>query len=315
MEDAPLYSNLAKGPENNNAYWVYTNDNVRLRVGLWSAPKNLQNKGTVFLFPGITGYIERSGLTAIELNKLGYSSFVIDWRGHGLSDQVSKNNKVAHITSYSLYQNDVEAMISAAEELNLPKPWFLLANSMGACIGLRTISRVNPFTSCIFIAPMWGINMNMLQRIAAWPISWAFHNFGKGDNYAPNYNDQTYVSRTDFKDNNLTSNPEIYKHLITLSEHLPQLQRGGPSMSWLYQSLLECHNLKKIRSPDIPTLVIRPEIDDVIDTKAIDNRMDRWISSLSHTIKLSKHDMLMEKEEVRSIIFKKVTEHFTLNTL
>jgi lysophospholipase len=57
MTDAPLYNDLAQGPEGGRAYWVTTSDAVRLRMAVW--PKG--EKGTILLFPGRSEYIEKYG--------------------------------------------------------------------------------------------------------------------------------------------------------------------------------------------------------------------------------------------------------------
>ena len=309
MKEAPLFSDIAEGPNNAKAFWTQSNDGVRLRVAMWYPDQS--SKGTVFLMPGITGYIERSGRTATKLIKQGFTTFAIDWRGHGLSDAISENAKAAHAVSFLDYQNDVTAMVAAAEELDLPKPWHLLANSMGACIGLRAIIEGMPISSSIFVTPMWGIKMSAIQRCAAWPISWIFQILGKGQNYAPGYNDQPYVLKTDFLNNNLTSSPETYKHLRKLAKSLDDMQRGGPSMGWLHQGLLECRRLSKLPHPQTPSLVLRSSSDDIIDNAAIDARMESWSAGNLEIIQDSKHDMLMEIPNISDSVISKACNHFS----
>ncbi len=46
MDNAKFYSEIADGPSQGAAYWVHTDDNVRLRVGIYRADKD--RKGTIF---------------------------------------------------------------------------------------------------------------------------------------------------------------------------------------------------------------------------------------------------------------------------
>ena len=85
MESAPFFSTIADGPEDGAAWWLNTEDGVRIRVGLWNrdAPS-----GTVLLFPGRTEYIEKYGRTARLLADRGLATLAIDWRGQGIADRL-----------------------------------------------------------------------------------------------------------------------------------------------------------------------------------------------------------------------------------
>ncbi len=57
---------------------------------------------------------------------------------------------------------------------------------------------------------MWGIKMSAVQRIAAWPLSWAAKALGQGHRYVPGERGNIYVLETAFEDNNLTHNADMY---------------------------------------------------------------------------------------------------------
>lgn len=69
------------------------------------------------------------------------------WRGQGLSHNFLLNKKVGDVTNFAEYQNDVEALIDAAENFDLPKPCFILSPSMVGCITLRAVCRKLGFMS------------------------------------------------------------------------------------------------------------------------------------------------------------------------
>lgn len=308
MEQSPFYSELAQGPVDGAAYWIYADDGVRLRVGLMTSKK--ERKGTVFLFPGRSEYIENYGRTAAELDKLGYAAFAIDWRGHGLSDRLTENSMTGHVTRFSDYQNDVAAMVKAAEELVLPKPWYLLGHSMGACIGLRAMIEGLPVTACAFTSPMWEIKMSPIERCAAWPLSWAAQALGQGHRYVPSVKRQTYVLSSPFKGNKMTHDPDMYQYWINQAQALPDLLIGGPSMGWLHEALKECRSLSKLDSPDIPCIAFCADNDQDIDIRAIQNRMERWSNGNCRLIQNSKHELLLETPEIREEVVAKMCKLF-----
>ena len=67
---APFHADLADGPPGGRAVWLRTADEVRIRAGLWRGG----DKGTVFLLPGRTEYIEKYGRAAGDLVCLLYTS-------------------------------------------------------------------------------------------------------------------------------------------------------------------------------------------------------------------------------------------------
>ena len=244
MEQAKFYGDIAEGPASGNAYWIETDDGVRVRVGTYDS--EAEAKGTILLMLGRFGYVERYGRVAKTFAEKGYSTAIIDWRSQGLSDRMAPDPQAGHIVSFSDYQKDVAAFLKAAEELQLPKPYFLVGVSMGACIGFRAMLDGLPVAASAFISPMFGIKMSTIQRIAAWPLSWAFQKLGMGQKYVPGESGAIYVLETPFENNNLTHNNAMYDYWVKQAQAAPELQIGGPTMSWLHEALAECRRLSTV---------------------------------------------------------------------
>lgn len=308
MEEAPFSLDVAEGPPNGRAYWVVADDGVRLRVALWetdSAPI-----GTILLFSGRSEYIENYGRTAIDLGKFGFATFAIDWRGHGLSDRLIDDQLKGHVARFTDYQKDVAAMVKAAQELDLPKPWYLVGHSMGACIGLRSVMEGLPVQACAFTSPMWQIKMSKLELLAAWPLSWAAQAIGKGQIYVPGVKQQTYVLSTGFEGNKMTHDPEMFGYWVNQAKTLTDLPTAGPTMGWLYEALKECRSLSKRPSPDIPCAVFCADKDEDIDIHAIQHRMEHWSSGSCELFENSKHELFLETPDIRSSVIAKICDLF-----
>jgi len=306
MQIAPLYTQIAEAPKNGEAYWIHAEDGVRLRVGLWQSTS--PPKGTVLVFPGRTEYIEKYGHTVSDLQKLGFTTFVIDWRGQGLADRIAEDPLVGHVVDFTDYQKDVVAMLKAAKELDLPKPWHLVAHSMGACIGLRAAIGGLPVSSCVFTGPMWKINLPAIKRAAAWILSWAAQVHGKGHIYAPGTDGKSYVLNTPLEDNRLTNDPKMYQYFTNQAMTLMDHQIGGPSMSWLFQTLKETRALSRMQSPKIPCIVLCGEQDEVIDIIAVQDRITCWHNGKLEMIQNAKHDLLSETPPTREKVLTAILE-------
>ena len=309
MEEAEIYSDIAEGPASGNAYWIETDDSVRVRVGAYQS--EVEAKGTILLMLGRFGYVERYGRVAKTFAENGFSTAIIDWRSQGLSDRMSSDPQAGHIESFSDYQKDVAAFIQAADELDLPKPYYLVGGSMGACIGFRSLLDGLPDAATAFISTMFGIKMSAIQRIAAWPLSWAFQKFGIGQKYVPGENGEIYVLETPFEKNNLTHNSAMYDYWVKQAQAAPELQIGGPTMSWLYEALAECRRLSTVPSPIIPCITFCGELDQLVDNASIKRRMAQWPNAEFSMIRNAKHDVLTEIPEVGGDVMTQIFDFFT----
>ena len=308
MTAAPLEHDIAESPRHGMAYWIESTDGVKLRVGAWKA--NNIDRGTVFIFPGRTEYIEKYGRTISGFEKVGLSTIVVDWRGQGLSERLSQNRTIGHITSYTEYQKDVAALVAAGKALDLPKPWYLFGHSMGAAIGLRALIEGSPFTACAFTSPMWNIKLPTAKRFAAWPLCWLAQLAGKSECFAPGTDGTSYVLKVPFCDNRLTTDSDMYEYFIRHAKSLPLHQIGGPSMSWLYQTLKDNKALTDVRSPSTPCISFCGAQDEVIEVSDAERRMSAWKGGKFRIIKGAKHDILSEIPAIRDEVIRDIVGLF-----
>lgn len=308
LETAPFHNDVADGPPSVKAYWLKTQDGLKIRAAHWKSEQ--QKNGTIFIFQGRSENLEKYGLLINALVAQNYDVFSLDWRGQGLSDRLHSDRMLGHVGSYIDYQLDVDAFVAAAGRLNLPKPWYLIAHSLGACVALRSLGENLSVTACAFTAPLWDINLPRAKRLAAWPLSWFVHKFNDGRYYAPGARAASYVLTTPFEGNRLTTNPSSYDYYIHVSAELPDQQVGGPSYGWLYQTLLENRRLSSIASPDVPCLTLLGKDDQIISLEAVDRRMNSWPLGQIKRFEGARHDVLYEASPIRDCAISEILNHF-----
>lgn len=305
-ETAPFYNDVAEGPDSVQALWVTAPDGVRLRLAIWPEGE----KGTVLLFPGRTEYVEKYGRAAADLAALGYATIAIDWRGQGLADRLIGDRSLGHVLHFLDYQKDVAELLATARKRGLPEPYFLLAHSMGGCIGLRALMQGLPVSAAVFTAPMWGISISSLMRPVAWTLSWSARNIWGGHFLTPGTSAETYVREAPFEGNMLTTDPDMYAYMQRqLAEH-PELALAGPSLRWLYEALVEGRRKSRIQAPDVPTLTFLGTEESVVDTAPIHARMDNWPLGRLEMIEGAQHEVMMEVTAIRNRIFAETAAHF-----
>lgn len=311
MDAAPLFHDAAEGPDGGRAWWLRAADGLRIRVGHWPRDMQQAGRGTVFLFPGRTEYIEKYGRAAADLARRGFDTLTIDWRGQGLADRMVADRRTGHVGRFTDYQHDVAAMVEAAQALDLPRPWYLLAHSMGGCIGLRALIDGMPVAACAFTGPMWGIQMATATRPAAWVMSWAGSRLGFGHQLAPGTKAETYVLAEPFDDNALTRDRDMYAYMQRQVTNYPDLALGGPSLRWLNEALVEMEHLARQPAPPPPCQTWLGTRERIVCPDRITARMSGWPSGTLVMIQGGEHEVLMDTPQTRAEVFDGVAAHFT----
>ncbi len=294
MTDAPLFTDIANAPAGGQAHWATCSDGVRIRVATWKSGA----KGTVLIFPGRTEYIEKYGRAVQSALDRGYSAAVIDWRGQGLSERLTPDHQLGHVTHFLDYQLDIDALLAVMHKAGLPKAHSLISHSMGGTIALRALHNGLAVKKAIFSAPMWGIYIEPALRIPAQIISNVGPLIGLGKKYAPNTNSKNYVQVTDFADNTLTNDKKTYQWLVDQLDAHTELGIGGPSIGWLHQALVECAKLRRMAPPKHDCLCFLGSEEAIVSPPAIRRIMGRWENGTLINVPGSQHETLMEKPAV-----------------
>ncbi|MBA4490144.1 alpha/beta fold hydrolase [Paracoccus sp. S1E-3] len=279
------------------AYWLRSDDDVRLRMALWRAESAA---GTVLLFPGRTEYVEKYAPVAAVLTGAGFHVLAIDWRGQGLADRLLNNPRPGHIDDFARYQLDVVAMVEAAAALDLPEPWHLLGHSMGGAIGLAALHNGLPVETAAFSAPMWGINHAPMPQAVASSLSAVAGRLGKGGAAAfGTGGNGTYVLDEPFRNNLLTGDPDAWARMVREAGHWPDLTLGGATYGWVAAALAECRRMAAEPSPDLPMLVSLGSHELVVSAPAVRARVAAWPAGRLLEIPGGHHEVMFEAPELR----------------
>lgn len=275
------------------AFWVRADDGKRLRLAHWAA--GADSRGGVLLFPGRTEYVEKYAGVAQSLNAGGYHVLAVDWRGQGLSDRLLPDARLGHVGQFSDYGRDVAEVVRTATAMDLPRPWHLLAHSMGGCIGLAALHRGLPVASAAFSAPMWGINLRQMPHGVAVGIAYLAGRLGRGARPAPGSGGAlgTYVLDESFSANLLTADPDEWCRMVREAAAWPDLTLGGASFDWVGKALNECLRLSRLKSPVLPALASLGGQEKVVSPAAIRERLARWPGARLLEIPDVRHEILM----------------------
>lgn len=311
MEPAPYFANVAQAPDGGAAHWLRCDDGVRIRAVHWPLS---EAKGTVLMFPGRTEYAEKYGPSAQEYRSRGYAMVAIDWRGQGIADRLISNKALGHVGEFADYQLDVEAVLSHVRDLGMPEPYYLVAHSMGGCIGLRALHNRLPVRAAAFSAPMWGVLVPPVVRQSAWAIGYLGPLLGFGNRIAPGRKPTNYVEDEPYATNTLTRDEDMYGLMVKQLKAHPELGLGGPSIRWIGRALREMLALHKMPSPNIPCFTGVGTAEEIVDPGRIRDRMARWSKGELAIYDGAKHELMIETKDVRDDFFEKSTALFEANS-
>lgn len=275
------------------AFWATARDGLALRLAHWQGPSD--GRGTVLLFPGRTEFVEKYGRVAADLSAQGWDVLGIDWRGQGLSDRLLADRRIGHVGDFADYQLDVAALTDRARAMGLPRPWHLLAHSMGGCIGLAALNDALPVASAVFSAPMWGINLRQVPHGMAVGLAYLAGRLGRGGLPAPGRAGAlgTYVLDESFGANLLTDDADEWCRMVREAAAWPDMTLGGASFDWVGKALNECARLSRLPSPTLPVMVGLGGEERVVSVAAIRDRVARWPGASLRTIPGARHEIMM----------------------
>ncbi|RYH06951.1 alpha/beta fold hydrolase [Tropicimonas sp. IMCC6043] len=303
MERAPFFDDIADAPKGASAHWAAADDGVRLRLALL-APPPATPRGTILLFPGRTEYVEKYGPAAGEFHARGYACLSIDWRGQGLADRLIEHRPdMGHVARFADFQRDVAAMVARATALDLPRPWFLLAHSMGGGIGLRALHEGLPVDAAVFTGPMWGIVVPAAARPLARHFAGLIRAIGLGQRFMPSTGPVTYVLDAPFEDNTLTTDPGVYEWMRRQLHAHPELAIGGPSVTWFHEALTELARLRALPAPALPCLTWVGANERIVEITAIREVMSGWRGGRLTEVPGAEHELMMERPATRRAFF------------
>lgn len=300
MEAAPLYEDVAEAPAGGEAFWVSTVDGARVRVAAWPAAPGTTPRGTVLLFPGRTEYIEKYGPAAQVYTGQGYSLLTIDWRGQGLTARAMADRRLGHVVDFDEYQRDLAAALNLADWLDVPKPRFLVAHSMGGAIALRALHQGLDVRAVTLSAPMWGVQMEWWEPPLAWLSAMAAPLPGLGGKLTPRTDLDHALYVDTFEGNNLTTDPEMWAFMRRQLDSYPDLTLGGPTLSWLRAALLEIRPLMRMAPPNVPALTFLGTNERIVRPAPIRTQMERWENGRLEMLDGSEHEIMMERPEIRN---------------
>lgn len=209
---------------------------------------------------------------AWDLWRQGYSLYLIDHRGQGMSGRMLDDPQKGYVDQFDDYVLDLKQFHDQVIMADQPAKLFLLAHSMGGAISARYLERwPDDIKAAVLSSPMLGINLGGLPKWLAKGLATTIGTVGGWIGEPPYGPGQGGYQDHGFADNELTHSQSRYQAFRQIYEQHPQIKLGGATAHWIYQGITGADAaITDAGAIKTPLLVLQAGNDSVVDNAAQD---------------------------------------------
>lgn len=243
-----------------------------------------------------------------DLFKNGYSIYIHDHRGQGLSGRMTEDPQMGYIENFQYYIDDMKYFHDKYLKPKDHKKTYLLTHSMGGAIGMTYLEQnPNDFDAAAFSSPMLGLNPPICSVVTVLDGDLPKYAMGESE-----YDDDI----TTFKGNTLTGSELRYGRMIDAFADVPEAQLGGATYHWVHKSCQQFDyifgNIDKIETPFI---LFSAENEQIVHPYAHQKFVTAAKKSgkecQAYEVENAQHELLIEKDEQRIATINKTLDFYS----
>jgi lysophospholipase len=243
-----------------------------------------------------------------DLFKNGYSIYIHDHRGQGLSGRMTEDPDMGYIDSFQFYVDDMKYFFDQYVKPKGHGKTYLLTHSMGGAIGMTYLEQYpDDFDAAAFSSPMLGLKPPICSIVKVLDGDKPKYAMGESE-----YNDD----KSTYAGNTLTGSELRYDRMIDAFELVPEARLGGATYHWVHKSCQQFQyifdNIEKIRTPFIlfsaeNEQIVYPYAHEKFVTAAKELGKD----CMAYEVKDAQHELLIEKDEQRIATINKTLDFYS----
>lgn len=271
-------------------------------------------KNCLVILPGRTEPVEKYGEVVFDLLQTdtgkNLNFYLMDHRGQGSSGKMKSPSDMGYVDQFKNYVLDLASFLKDMKLDSKCEKKFLLAHSMGAGIATAFIlDHPNYFDKIVYSSPMFKILTAPYPYSIAKAIVLASTIAGRGAKFA--LGQKGFDSNAKFENNHFTTSPARFDMTMSVFKSLPVTQLGDVSNNWILETMRGTKPLRsRYHEIATPLKVFHGAIETYVDIKEIVKFCDQAINCERKIFPTSKHEVLMGKDETRSVVMNSLVEFF-----
>ena len=233
-----------------------------------------------------------------DLNRNGYSVYILDHRGQGYSQRLLSDSQVGHVGKFIDYVNDMHKFVTTYVDKD--RKMILIGHSMGGAIASLYVEKyTHDFDGVVLSSPMH--QPALLGESFTGAVCDIFELRKRDlDRYIvgeKSYDESSHI----FTDNLLTHSKERYEISKKAYAKEPATKIGGPSVRWVKEACLaSARSVENASQIQIPLLLLQAGDDKIVNKEPqalfCENSKDYC---QAYTIKGAYHELFVEKHILR----------------
>jgi len=258
------------------------------------------DRGSLVILPGYTESHLLYEEPIADFTAQGYTVFIMDHRGMGLSGRLAVNPQVVHIGVFEDYVDDAAQFVTTIVKPQSPGKVYLFGHSTGGMIGASLLGRTpDAFAAAVLSAPLMSLDTGWLPRGLARAIVSATCALGFADSYAAGFGDFDMAKHT-FEHATTTRSEARFDAQKAVLVANPAIVQGGPSYQWLREALGVTDDLAAL-APKVktPVLLFQAGADSFVSPEGQDAFCAAAPMCRKVLIPGGRHEMFREVDEIR----------------
>lgn len=263
-------------------------------------------KGAILFLHGAHETFIKYAEFVYDLRESGYAVFLMDHRGHGLSERLlDPSEDKMHVENYKYYIEDVKTLYGLEFKPKGYAKKIIMAHSMGGGIASAYLERYQAdFDKAVLCSPLHKLETGNMSETAAWAVTSLLSMLGLGKKYSPGQGPREEGS---FETNIINHSParwEIWEQKIMQSH--PEVHFGGATNSWVSEIIKMSRYVRK-NAPrlKLPILLLMAGDDKFVRKEGQEEFASKAKNVEKHVFDGAYHELLTEKDEIRNEVIEK----------
>lgn len=270
---------------------------------------NMLSRGSVVIVHGFCESAEKFREVTYYFRKMGYSVYVPDLRGHGLSHHDSQKEERVEIDSFDSYAEDLNLFIETVVKPDAVGRIFIYSHSLGSTVSLLYMMKY-PYAvdKAVLSSPMICGNMGMPVALAG-TVAKIICALGGKNISAPSrcvFNSEQTAENSD------CTSTARFNYYHDKRKKQPLYRTSGPSFGWVKASLDARDKILNKSALDMISaklIVFKPQEDKQLLGEYTEKFADMADIKIKH-VKNARHEIFMSRNDVIKWYIGEILEFF-----